>query len=81
MSPEQLAAYKARTEQLASALGIGMEASALIVELHDLASAFRQVAEALQAPRRYVMRQVSDPLSDAEPRYIFEPEPDTMHDA
>lgn len=82
-SPDWIAAHRARTEQVAAGLGIGLEAAALIVELHDLAQAFHRVADAMQHPRRYVLKreESADGLFDGSETFVFEPLPDAHHDA
>lgn len=55
MNADQIDAFKARVEALAASLGIGMEAAALIVELHDVAHAFHRVADEMGKPHHYEM--------------------------
>lgn len=70
MNDLQREQFKRKAERLSLELGIGMEAAALIVELHDVAQAFHRVADAMK-PRAYEMRQEGEPFG--EERTVFRP--------
>lgn len=70
MNDLQRERFKRKVERLAEDLGIGSEAAALIIELHDVAQAFHRVADAMGKPRAYEMREEG---AYGEERTVFRP--------
>lgn len=76
MNEKQLGDFAAQARELSGRLGIGLEAAALIVELHAVAEAFHRVADVMgRKPVIYEMRTEGEPYGPQ--RTLFVPvEPD-----
>lgn len=66
-----MARHEAQARELVKRLGISLEAASLIVELHDVADAFRLAAAAFK-PKAYEMTEEKSP-DFSESRTIFRP--------